>query len=376
MSPINCWVPKELSRYQNFINNYCWVRGTYYAIQSYDDRIFSFAPSKHTLLYYYQWVPIFLLVQASLFYFPFVLWHFFVHKLLDADLFSIIEAARRLDFNLSDSSNSLTIKRYICSHFSLSHLNRSSPDFMRRLRDAAEQNRHLDANFRSLNLFSSHTNLTYLQHRLAKCYMCLAYIFIKFVYFFVTLLQIFITDYFLSRNDGSFFYGKPLLDKFLSGESELAGNSNTTTITRSFFPLLAVCDVKIKELETADFNFHLYHFSCVLASNLFNEKIFMILWLWFVLVLLPFSVYQLFVWSKQLGYRQSYHKYMYIKRRLAAFVDFRQNKRATYLMHLFSEYYVHADDMLMLRLIEDNSSLVVATDLLHELWNEFLASLE
>lgn len=181
-----------------------------------------------------------------------------------------------------------------------------------------------------------------------------------------------LTFFFQSRK-GSFFYGKVLLNKFLSGEAEL-GSSSTNSSSYNYFPLVTVCDVTIKELNTAEP--HLYQFSCILTSNLFSEKIFMLLWLWYVLVLLPLGSYQLFKYAKALGFRQSYHRYMYLKRRLGAFVDFKHDKRLVFLMHLFSEYYLHADDVLMLALIEANSSLVVATELLDELWVQFLASLE
>lgn len=26
-SPINCWVPAELKRYEKYINKYCWIKG-------------------------------------------------------------------------------------------------------------------------------------------------------------------------------------------------------------------------------------------------------------------------------------------------------------------------------------------------------------
>ena len=192
-NPIICWVPAELRRYNHFINTYCWVRGTYYATQTYEDHVFSFSPTKENLIYYYQWVPIFLLLQAGCFYAPYAIWYFLVQKFIDADLFSLIDAAKKLDKGVSDPS---IYRKYIVSHLRLTYLNHESHEFMNRLRQASKTP-DLDREYRYLNLFSSHTNLTYLKHRLSKCYTCLAYIFVKFLYFFITLSQIYITDLFI-----------------------------------------------------------------------------------------------------------------------------------------------------------------------------------
>lgn len=190
-------MPAELRRYERFVNDYCWTRGTYYAVQTYDERVFSFRPSEDTLVYYYQWVTVFLMAQAALFYAPRLVWHTFVSKLLDVELVSLIGAAKRLEFApVSGGADPPTLRKYVCSHFLLKYLNRSSPNFMRRLRRAARMPES-ERNFTNLNLFSSYTNLTYLTHRLSKCRMCLAYVLVKFLYLFITIFQIYITDVFL-----------------------------------------------------------------------------------------------------------------------------------------------------------------------------------
>lgn len=174
---------------------------------------------------------------------------------------------------------------------------------------------------------------------------------------------------------GSFLYGQALLERFLSGDSELSSTRSAHNTSEKYFPLVTVCDVKIKELETAEQSFHLYNFSCVLPINLFNEKIFMILWLWQVFVLLPVSVYQLFKWLNKIGFRQSHYKHSFVSTRLAPFVaaprNQQLNRNTEFLMHLFSGFYVHADDVFLMRLVEYNSSLVVSTDVLNELWSQF-----
>lgn len=190
-SPISCWVPKELKRYEKFINRYCWLTGTYYASQVYDENVFSFTATKENVILYYQWVHVFLLFQAFLFYLPRIIWNFLSQKILDADIISMINAARK--YEQYGYTNDVILK-YLISHLSLAHLN--TPEFMQKLKRAAHDPLN-EINFKHLNLYSSHSNLTYLKHRLSKSYLCLTYVFIKFLYVAITLIQIWITDIFL-----------------------------------------------------------------------------------------------------------------------------------------------------------------------------------
>lgn len=181
-----------------FINKYCWTRGTYYAVQTYDHQIFSFTPTKENVIYYYQWVPIFLLAQSLCFYMPYVLWNFFVNKLLDTDLYSLIKTSKQLDRNLIGLNNNdpSRTRKFIASHMILSHLNFSSPDFIERLKRAAQMP-DAEQNFQNLNLFSSYDNFNFLIHRLSKSCLCISYIFIKILYFIVTIVQIYFTHQFI-----------------------------------------------------------------------------------------------------------------------------------------------------------------------------------
>ena len=93
-SPINCWVPAELKRYEKYMNRYCWVKGTYYIndFNSLDE--LSFDERHETLLRYYQWVQIIILFQAFLFYLPRILWTFISNKILNYDLFEMVDAGK------------------------------------------------------------------------------------------------------------------------------------------------------------------------------------------------------------------------------------------------------------------------------------------
>ena len=71
---INCWVPAHFtSNHEEYANNFCWVRNTYY--QPFDEFVPPLARDRdRSMVHYYQWVPIILLVQALLFHLPIDLW--------------------------------------------------------------------------------------------------------------------------------------------------------------------------------------------------------------------------------------------------------------------------------------------------------------
>jgi hypothetical protein len=96
-SPINCWVPAELSRYAEYMEKYCWLKGTYYVDQTYDHHMLSITARSESILRYYQWVYLFLCIQAFLFYVPRLVWIFVTDKLFDFDLFNLVEASKKYE---------------------------------------------------------------------------------------------------------------------------------------------------------------------------------------------------------------------------------------------------------------------------------------
>lgn len=91
-SPINCWIPAELKRYEKYMNKYCWLKGTYYINDSKNLDEITYDERHETILGYYQWVQIILLFQAFLFYLPNLMWLFISNKILSFDLFEIVDA--------------------------------------------------------------------------------------------------------------------------------------------------------------------------------------------------------------------------------------------------------------------------------------------
>ena len=78
------------------LRSYCWVRGTYYL--PYDEDIpveeelkIDDSPN-HKNIYYYQWVPAVMLVQALLFYTPYFIWSHVYPRICGIDIHSLVSA--------------------------------------------------------------------------------------------------------------------------------------------------------------------------------------------------------------------------------------------------------------------------------------------
>ncbi|CAG5135238.1 unnamed protein product, partial [Candidula unifasciata] len=104
----------------------------------------------------------------------------------------------------------------------------------------------------------------------AGTYLTAFYLFIKVIYAANVIGQFFILNAFLSQEYN--FYGLEVLHMLGSSEKEWKESVR--------FPKVTLCDFKIRQLQ----NIQTWTVQCVLPINLFNEKIFILLWFWLVFV--------------------------------------------------------------------------------------------
>lgn len=364
MSPINCWIPAELRRYEKFINKYCWVKGTRYVEQHYDSRVFSFNAKNENLLLYYQWVHLFLLVQAFLFYLPKLVWVYLSQKVLDYDLYNLVDAAR-IYFNFSYKRE--TISQYLCANLNPCNLNKKKDNLLcKNIKEILKKNENaFEKGKLNTDIYLSYYSLE--KSKFSRSTLLIAYIMVKVLYLFLAIIQLFLMNYFLS-NRSNFFYAREILDKVLSGESEL--NETDSRV----FPRVAVCDVNIRE-NGARNSYHEYNFNCVLSLNIFNEKILMILYFWILFFLIPICILDLLKWIKRFTLKQSYFNYKFVKKHLKIYRKFYgRNERC--LLNLFSRYYIEPNSIFILRLFESNSNSLVISELLNEMWKTFVGKIK
>jgi len=151
-------------------------------------------------------------------------------------------------------------------------------------------------------------------------------------------------------------YGFEFVDKLIKGEPMRESPR---------FPRVTLCDFRIRQLQ----NIQPWTVQCVLPVNLFNEKIFMFLWFWFVLVsalavisLIQWVLYHLFKQNKT----RYVKKYLKINQQITNSFDKKMCAR-------FAETYLRNDGIFILFMIAKNSTEIVVTDLVRELWKIYKA---
>jgi len=157
-------------------------------------------------------------------------------------------------------------------------------------------------------------------------------------------------QYFLSYYDINYLhYGSNTLGKLFSGfslpESKL-------------FPRITLCDFQIRELGER----HYYTVECILVINIFIEKMYFILWLWFwVLLLITIIdtigfIYRIFL---------QHSRHVFIEQHLDLIVKSRTSKDTN--LRYFLQYFP-VDNVFALWIIGANSNTMIVSEILDELF--------
>lgn len=184
-------------------------------------------------------------------------------------------------------------------------------------------------------------------------YLCLLYLAVKSAYVFNVGLQFFLLGQFLGR--GYLKHGLELINRLIV-------NGDWWASPR--FPLSTLCQVR------ADMSGGLrsYTCQCVLPINVFNEKIFSVVW-FYMAFLMPLNVLSLLFWIYRTfeSNRLSYIRLCLWRTRL---VELNQIHRT---VRRLSQSYLGWDGVFLLRLIEHNHGSIMATLIMSRLW-EFYAN--
>lgn len=358
-SPINCWVPAELKRYEDYMNRFCWLKGTFYVNQNYEANTLNIEARNESLLHYYRWVYFFLIFQAFLFYLPRVIWHFITQRLLDYDLFNLVDAACQHESShhtgKEDVANILTyIQKMVRNDFAqISKTKREFEHIDRLIKHQDSKNKN--KNDRSYELYEFRN----LRVSVGRSLLTYTYVAVKCLYLFIACWQVHMMNVFLSSKKHA-FYGYEILSNILQGQADLGYRSDSKV-----FPRITICDVTTTEVGAH----HTYTVQCVLSFNLFNERIYAFLWFWIFCVLIPFQLIDLLGWLKRIVLG-SWHRHQWVKARVSVFNEIR-TPRDKFLLKLFTELYLGQDGVFVLRLVETNSNAVVIADAFNQMWLQF-----
>lgn len=176
------------------------------------------------------------------------------------------------------------------------------------------------------------------------------YFFIKCLYLTNLICQIIFLEYFLSYHDINYLqYGLNAIGALFSGsplpESRL-------------FPRITLCDFQIRELGER----HYYTVECILTINIFIEKMYFLLWIWFwaLLIVTVFDLLRLIYRIILRHSRNSFivhHLDLIVKSRTSKELQFRHFLR-----------YFPTDNYFSLWIIAANSSSILVAEILDELF--------
>jgi hypothetical protein len=182
------------------------------------------------------------------------------------------------------------------------------------------------------------------------------YFTVKILYVINTLIQFFLLNAFLSFNFTS--YGFTAINKLFRSEQWFESPR---------FPRVTMCDFMVRRLGS---NQHWYAVQCTLPINLYNEKIFLLIWLWLI-ILTILNILSIISWIIALKRKRrliSIIKYLRVVQDVPS-KRFRSLKQTDQ----FEEFtdYLHLDGFLIFRIFAHNTDDLVAGQIIEHLYRNF-----
>lgn len=213
-------------------------------------------------------------------------------------------------------------------------------------------------------------------------YITILYVFVKVLFIINVIGQFFILNSFLGPQYT--FWGVDILRDLLygrpweeSGVQSLHISGFENQVFHVFlpiaghFPRVTMCDFKVRVLG----NLQNHSIQCVLMINMFNEKIYLFLWWWFLVVAM-LTIVNMIYWFVVSVARNMQRDYVdhYLRVYSGMKHDDKDEgpvvtKRA---LSDFVDRELRPDGVLLLRLIAANAGDIVATSLVGALWRLFL----
>lgn len=306
--------------------------------------------SSSEMLKYYQWSPFILLFMALCFYFPRMLWRSLNNR-SGLDIERLVDEAMKLEQQDDPTAGRKKTIDFIVHSLQLYIENRYRTGIPA----------HKDRNLPQKLWYY----LTFWRHRHLTAYLVVLFTFVKLLFLVNSLVQIFLLNAFLGNE--YHLFGIEVISKFLRGLDW--GESKR-------FPRVTLCDFHIREVGII----HRYTVQCVLPINLFNEKIFLILWFW-ILILAAFNIGDFFAWFLRVirvGGRTAY-----VRRKLAMIGFLSKNKNPEDMTEQerryndprnakkFVRHYLQEDGCFALRLLARNGQDIIVGDVIEQLYRHY-----
>lgn len=362
--PINCWVPAQFTgSFETYTNRLCWLQNTYYVEDSHDIPD-DMSERSRAMLKYYQWVHLIILLQSVLFIIPRIIWRSLNDK-CGIEIVNFVDAAIKYE-TVDEFKNREKLVEFLRGHIeSFIH----AKDSYKSCRSGFE---YRMKKFISYFLF-------WTGKRFGN-YLIILYTFVKILYLVNVVGQLFLMTRLLGISN-YYLLGFEILHRMAFG---------LDMIKNHYFPKVTHCDFKIRELG----NDHQYTVQCVLSINIFTEKIYIILWFWFV-ILSVITFFDLFVFLFKFCFPSQ--RYFYVRKHVLIFSSLDDNdklpkssSKATaaapatsnnkkpllhsevQMLNAFANKHLKPDIVLVLKIIAANVNGLVVSELVKELWDAYL----
>ncbi|EJD74138.1 hypothetical protein LOAG_18505 [Loa loa] len=331
--PLECMFPSKFpGSWEQYAENYCWSRDTYYvqpdvhvATLKQEER---YIPERQ--LSYYKWVPFFLLLQAACFRIPSVFWNY-------------------LSFSSGIRIHEIVEKAMDPSNLDESTRNRNIETLTRHMQNALKFHRRI-----MKRKIEVHKKLKFLNVRYTAFFISLMYLVTKTLYLANAILQLSILNKFLRTGENS-WYGFDVIKDIING---------TEWTTSGYFPRVSVCDFTVRQVG----NIQRYSVQCVLVINMFNEKIFVFLWFWYLFLVLC-TILSLIYWFIILTC-PCFGRWFISQSLELSEMKFDPDTKAKEVDR-FVGSYLRCDGLFVLRMVEIHAGVLFGTDLILSLWNAF-----
>ncbi|VDN18157.1 unnamed protein product [Gongylonema pulchrum] len=316
-----------------YAENFCWAQDTYFVPPKVFVEEVSPEERRERRISYYQWMPFFLLFQAACFKAPTLIWKYFAGQ-------SGMKLGEILRLASDPANSSLEVKKAnidaLCIHL------QGALRFHERLKKKKLVPHKI---FRFLNI------------KYASYYVATVYIIAKLAFLANVVFQLgLMTRYLLPefRND----YGLETW-KNLIWPKEISPSWHNSGI----FPRVTLCDFEVREMG----NIQTHTVQCVLVVNLFTEKIFVLLWAWFM-TLTALTCASILNWIYLLTEECSKEHFILNHLEMSEAPFNKTDPQNKEQVDRFLRKYLGTDGVFVLRMVANHADVVFATELIASLW--------
>ncbi|CAI4224817.1 unnamed protein product [Auanema sp. JU1783] len=334
--PIECMFPNKFpGSWEQYAENYCWSQDTYFVEKQQHVELLETENrySRERQLSYYQWVPFFLLLQAAFFRAPSIFWKYFCNT-TGIRIHEVVERAR-------DSAN-------VEEDVKEKNVN----VLVRHMKNALRFQNRIERNGVVV-----HRTFRFLNFQYSSSFISTVYLITKVFYLVNVVFQLWLMNTFLKTNSNE-WYGYGVVKSLING---------TNWETSGYFPRAAVCDFEVRQVA----NIQKYSVQCVLVINIFNEKIFVLLWFWYSMIFVC-ALITFVQWFAVLVLPCFPRWFINQHLQLSALENFNPNSHRDALnVKRFVTKYLRRDGVFVLRMVSSHAGIIFGSDLVLALWRYY-----